>query len=254
MRRPILLDNPPRPPSSPPVRRSHFWQSRYLPVAGLVLGGIAAVVGASVVLALLMTPDVSARATDAAPSVAAVKPAATRAAANGLQYVGDVKQPDRPCEEQTWPYIAAHCLKPASGPKPAVAKVAVDRADIKLSRAGQPSLAATAAVAETPAVAAPEPAAAGPAAQPAVRPQVAQDDAQPKRSRNAARAEGRKARAEARRAYASNGFPSDRQPARVVRQTEAEYDVPGPFGTTRRVVVTHQHPLHHQAAAFSGER
>jgi hypothetical protein len=253
MRRPILLDNPP-PPSLPSVRWSRFLGSRYLSIGGLAAGGVAAVAGASVVLAMLMAPDVSARATDPSATVVAAKPAAVSAAVNGLQYVGDVKQPDRPCDEQTWPYIAAHCLKPASGPRPVTAKVAVDRADIKMSRVGQPSLAATTAVAETPVVAAPGPAAAVPASRPAVRDQVTRDDVQPKRSRNAARSDARKARAEARRAFASDGFPSNRHPSRVVRQTEAEYDVPGPLGGTRRVVVIRQQPLHHQAAAFSDDR
>jgi hypothetical protein len=96
---------------------------------------------------MLMAPDVSAQAPASDASVAAATPSsvATKpaAAGPGVQYVGDVKldakQTDRPCEEQTWPYIAPHCLKRASGPTPTTAKIAVDRADIKTSRAAKPA-------------------------------------------------------------------------------------------------------------------
>jgi hypothetical protein len=269
MRRPILLDKPPPPPPLPSVRWSRFLKSRYLPMGGLAAGGVAAVLGASVALAMLLAPDVAARAPASDASVAAANPSAVAAkpaaASLGVQYVGevkqDVKQTGRPCEEQTWPYIAAHCLKPASGPRPVVAKVPVDRADIKISRAGQPPLAATPAVAETPVVqpeqklvAVPE----APIPMPAARPvrDQAMRDAQPKRSRSAAapRDIRPEAQAEARRAYASGGLPSDRNPSPAVRRIETEYDVPGPFGSTRRVMVIRQQPLHHQAAAFSDDR
>jgi hypothetical protein len=277
MRSPNLLDNPP-PSPVPSVRWSRFLESRYLSVGGLAAGGVAAIVGASVALAMLMpyvvAPDAAASNVSvvaANPSPVAPKPIIASPANNGVQYVGDVKQTDRPCEEQTWPYIAAHCLKPASEPKPETAKVAVDRSELKTVRAGLPSPAETSMVPqpEQRVVAArvPEIAASAPAARPArqaARDQAIRDDAQPKRSRSASARAGEPrdirtdirpdARAEARRAYASDRGPSDRNPSPMARRwTEAEYDVPDRFGGTRRVMVIRTHSIH-QAAAFSDER
>jgi hypothetical protein len=275
MRSPNLLDNPlPRPVSHPmpSVLWSRFLESRYLSVGGLAAGGVAAVIGASVALAMLMpyvvAPDAAASNVSvvaANPSPLAPKPIVAGPTNNIVQYVGDVKQTDRPCEEQTWPYIAAHCLKPASEPKPETAKVAVDRSELKTVRAGLPSPAETSVVPqpEQKVVAAPVPEIAAPAsaarpARQAGRDQAVRDDAQPKRSRTVTARAGEPrdirpdSRAEARRAYAAG--PSDRNPSPMARRwTEAEYDVPDRFGGTRRVMVIRAQSIH-QAAAFSDER
>lgn len=283
MRRPILLDNPlpqPKPPFMPLDRWSQFWRSRAVPVSARGAMGVAAVIGASVALAMLMpymaTPKApaptiaQASVSDMRSSVAAQTPVVTPAAAvkpataNGVQYVGHVKQPEVPCEQQTWPYIAKQCLKAAPEQKPAntVASVAVDRAEMKTSRAGLPAPAAppeqlvaqTVAAAPQPAPIAEISAPPMPAARPVPR-QTSRDQGRDAYAR--VPDESRRARpAREARDIRPDGYrtASDRNPSPVVRRwTEAEYDVAGPFGTTRRVVVIRPQSVH-QAAAFSDER
>jgi hypothetical protein len=264
MRKPILLDNPP-PPPLPSVRWSRFMETRCLPIGGLAAGGLAAVFGASVALAMLMpasvTPTTAAPNGPARAAVVDVAPAGPVAAnpiaagaSTGVQIIGDVKQSDRPCEEQTWPYIAAHCLKRAADPQPAAAKVAVDRSELKTARAGLPSLPTTPAivpeqktVVEAAPVVQPVQAAAAQAQAPlpSVRPAV-----RDQRPKTVSRAQPRDirpdTRAEARRAYAS-------QPNPGVRHVDTVYDVPDRFGGMHRVTVIRPQSLH-QAAAFSDER